>query len=988
MPKEFLRAVVLVCILLATVNTGFSQYQIQTWTTDEGLPQNTVSSILQTPDGYLWMTTLDGLVRFDGVRFTIFNKHNTVDFATNRLGQLVQSPNGDLWFGTESDFVMRYHAGRFMIYALSAGKSPNNSIGNLILDNNGSPVAFSNAGIFRWNGENFVPFTALAGENHKSSVWWSKSGAFWYSNENILHRLKDGKISDFQLPGDKNTTYIVKLFEDSRGRLWMGTRAGLFVVENENLKTYTMADGLPSNDAKPSAEDRDGNIWIVTIGGVAIITPDGKISTVTTAQGLSENYSTTVFQDREGGIWVGTFHRGLNHLTKQTIQFYSVKDGLAAAVVHPVYQLSNTDIVLGGGSLTRHHDHQFSHFSEKEKSIPNAATAIAQDRTGRIWFGHWSGAYYYENGKFKDFTERLGQKTSIVDIHEDESGVLWFASNVGLFRYQNDVVTLLTNAQNLVSNDVKVIHESPDGTLWFGTYGGLSKFRDGVFTSYTTAEGLSSNQVRSLYEDSEGTLWIGSYDGGLTRLRAGKFTPYTSYDGLFNDGVFQIIEDGRGNLWMSCNRGIYRVAKQQLNDFADGKITRLNSTVYGKADGLLETECNGGQQPAGIKAHDGKLWFPTQGGVAVIDPENIPTNPFAPPVVIESAEVDNNTVSISESIKIEPGKNNLEINYTGLSFIKSELLSFRYKLEGLDDEWIEVGTRRTAYYSYLPPGDYNFRVIAANSDGVWNTQGASVKVIVKPPYYRTWWFLILSLTMILVAAYLLYRWRINRLKRDRQLQEKFSHELLTSQETERQRVAAELHDGLGQSLLVIKNRALLGKMASHDKIESHEQFEEISRASSQALEEVREIAYNLRPYHLDRLGLTQSLKAMLDSINDSTTIDFGYDIMPLEGVFPKNEEVMVYRIIQECINNIIKHSEASQASILIHQSRNGLTMTIEDNGRGFTPMLPQRTKGGFGLIGLEERVRILGGTLLIRSETDNGTTIIIRELAKNRQRII
>jgi signal transduction histidine kinase len=241
-----------------------------------------------------------------------------------------------------------------------------------------------------------------------------------------------------------------------------------------------------------------------------------------------------------------------------------------------------------------------------------------------------------------------------------------------------------------------------------------------------------------------------------------------------------------------------------------------------------------------------------------------------------------------------------------LSLIKPEFVKFRYKLEGQDAEWVEAGTRRTAYYSYLLPGEYVFTVIAANSDGVWNTTGKTLRVKVIPPFYRTWWFLILSLATGVGAAYLLYRRRISQLERQRRMQEKFSHELLASQETERQRVAAELHDGLGQSLLLIKNRALLGTMSPDDKSEAQEQFEEISRASSQALEEVREIAYNLRPYHLDRLGLTQSIKAMLESINDSTDIDFAYDIMPLDGVFPKNEEVIVYRIIQECVNNIIK----------------------------------------------------------------------------------
>ncbi len=277
-------------------------------------------------------------------------------------------------------------------------------------------------------------------------------------------------------------------------------------------------------------------------------------------------------------------------------------------------------------------------------------------------------------------------------------------------------------------------------------------------------------------------LWIGSYDGGLTRYKDNKFTRYTSKDGLFNDGVFQILEDERGNFWMSSNRGIYLVAKQQLNDFADGRVSRIESIAYSKADGLLETECNGGQHPAGIKAADGKLWFPTQLGVAVINPNDIKTNSSAPPVVIESIKIDNEQSAIGNldaAIEIAPGKNNLEITYTGLSFVKPEFVKFRYRLAGQDADWVEAGPRRTAYYSYLPPGDYNFQVIAANSDGVWNTEGATMTFVVLPPFYRTWWFSVLSLVIIVGAAYLFYRRRINQLKRHRQTQEQFSHELLS-----------------------------------------------------------------------------------------------------------------------------------------------------------------------------------------------------------------
>lgn len=969
----------------ASISVAFDQFQIQSWTTDNGLPQNTVRQILQTPDGYLWMTTLDGLARFDGVRFKIFNKQNSPGLASNRLYQIAQTADGDLWISAETQFVVRYHNGEFTSFDL--GGKPNNIMRSLQIDDRGAPLVFSNDGMFRWNGTDFAPAQPIAGENNRSVILWSRSGAFWYGDGNLLRRLLNGKISEFQLSNSTLPIEIVNLFEDSRGRIWIGTHNGLFIFENEQLKLLTTDDGLPNNDARSFFEDRNGNVWILTVEGVVMIAPDGKIGVLTTAEGLSDNSGMSIFQDREGSIWIGTLRHGLNRLTTRSISFYSTKNGLAAPIVNPIYQLANDDIILGGGGVTLFHNNKFEPFPlpplDNAESIPRSATAFTQDRAGRIWGGYWNGAYTYENGKFTDFTKKIfsGLTPSVYDIHEASDGTLWFATNAGIFRYQNDAVTHFTKAQSdLATDDVKVIHESVDGTFWFGTQNGLSQFKNGGFTNYTTADGLVSSQVRSLYEDADKVLWIGSYDGGLTRFKAGKFTRYTTNDGLFNDGVFQILEDGRGNLWMSCNRGIYRVAKQQLDDFADGRISRIESIVYDKSDGLLETECNGGQQPAGAKMRDGKLWFPTQGGVAVIDPETIQKNPVAPPVVIETAKVDGADVALTDEIEIAPGKNNLEVSYTGLSFIKPEFVKFRYQLKGQDETWIEAGNRRTAYYSYLPPGEYVFTVIAANADGVWNETGASIKVKVTPVFYRTWWFLILVIILSVAVIFAFYRQRMNRLEQAHRLQENFSRQLIESQETERQRIAAELHDGLGQSLLVIKNRALLGKMSIESKTESDEQFEEISSASSKAIEEVREIAYNLRPYHLDRLGLTQSIKAMLEPLAEVTGIDFAYDVMPLEGVFSKTEEVLVYRIVQESVNNIIKHSGASEASVLIYRANEGLTLTIEDNGRGFIPKSRNQTRGGFGLIGIEERVRILGGILQIRSEPDNGTTIIVREL--------
>ncbi|HEX8737380.1 MAG TPA: triple tyrosine motif-containing protein, partial [Pyrinomonadaceae bacterium] len=496
-----------------------------------------------------------------------------------------------------------------------------------------------------------------------------------------------------------------------------------------------------------------------------------------------------------------------------------------------------------------------------------------------------------------------------------------------------------------------------------------------VLTVFTTREGLSSDRVRSLYEDESGTLWLGTYDGGLNRFRDGKFTQYTTKNGLFSDGVFQILPDDAGYFWMSSNQGIYRVLKQELEDYADGKIQVVTSEAFGKRDGLLNTECNGGRQPSGVRARDGRLWFPTQEGAAIVDPTAVGKNPLPPPVVIESVAIDQKTIELNENVQIAPNQTNLEIAYTGLSFVKPEQVRFRYQLEGLDENWIEAGTRRTAYYSHLPPGEYTFRVTAANNSGVWNKETANVRFTINPPFWRTWWFVALAVLGVFGLIYFILRQRILKLERERVAQAAFSRKLIAAQEQERKRIAGELHDGLGQNLLVIKNWTLLAQQRNKENGNS-EILEEISGTASQTIEEVRRIAYNLRPYQIEEIGLTRAVEGMLKRLAATTGIDITWQIDDINNCFAPENEINLFRIVQECVNNIIRHSQAAEARIIIKRSAAYVFVRIEDNGRGFSPE-SINGKRGLGLTGIEERARMINGSAQIQSEPNKGTSVQI-----------
>lgn len=970
--------IVFCCLLwlLLYPDLAWSKYRFNSWNTDNGLPQNTVYAILQTRDGYLWFTTLDGLVRYDGVRFTIFDKGNTPGLATNRFLSLLEDRRGDLWIGSEESILVHYHDGVFTSYSLEARGEV---IMGLQEDNEGNIWVFSSTRISKFHHGQFITYPLKRDLN---SSRLNRFG-YWYTDSTTLYRFVHGDFVTYPL-ANFSSTKIVFVNEDQYGNLWIGTEdAGLYKVRNGKTTGYRTDPEYPIDSINLWAvEDKRGVIWLPKRDLLANIR-NNRLTSYELKSGLLDSIVATVYEDREGTIWIGTVVGGLYRAREEQITVYSQRDGLMSNNVYPIYQDRDGGIWIAtwNTGLSRFKDGLFTGYTPAHGLPTNSVSALFQDRDGYLWIGCSNeNITRFKDGRFSLPANVKGAFPNGVSvIYQDRAGAIWFGTSTGLYRYYRDEITSYTVNQGLPDNNVKAICEDREGALWIGTYGGVAHFKNGHFIAYKEEQGLSSGHVRSLYLDQEGTLWIGTYDGGLNRFKNGRFTRYTSREGMSNNGVFQILEDRKGFFWISSNRGIYRVKKQELNAYAEGKISSITPTLYNKDDGLLNIECNGGLQPAGIRTSDGKLWFPTQEGVAVIDPDAVPINDQPPPVVIEECLLEHRLLDTHKQLIVEPGKENLEIHYTGLSFIKPEQVRFKYKLDGLDDEWQEAGTRRTAYYSYLPPGDYVFRVIAANSDGVWNTQGAFVRIVVLPPFWQTWWFALLMLGTIIGLAAIGYKRRIAQLQRAHALQAAFSRQLIESQEHERKRFAAELHDSLGQNLLVIKNRALLA-LNMPELQTTKEQLDEISAVSSQALEEVREIAYNLRPYQIDRLGLTEALKTMLKKVADSTAIALFVEIDEIDKLFSKESEINFFRIVQECINNIIKHSQADRAKVLIKRDKGRLSLMVEDNGKGFVPVPLAATnaaKGGFGLMGIAERAKMLGGGYEIRSTPGKGTTILV-----------
>ncbi|MEP7336263.1 MAG: two-component regulator propeller domain-containing protein [Acidobacteriota bacterium] len=977
-PRALFRSTFVIICLICLASKALAQYRFDSWTTENGLPQNSVNSILQTRDGYLWFTTFNGLVRYNGAQFTVFDTANTPQLPNQRLGALAEDNEGNLWIKGESGALTRYRDGSFVLFTAKQGL-PRDNVRFIIRTAEGDLLALTPKGSARYRRgrfESLVLIGAPIAEGFDIDTFYQRrTGTSWFRRGTQLRRVRNEQQTAFTIPEG----VYGQLYEDRQERLWIGTsRPGeLILLAGDSLRIYTVKDGLPPAPVTSFYEDRAGVLWFGSRGGLAQF-KDDKFTLFTTTQGLSSNGIACIYEDREGTLWLGTRGSGLMRATRRVITPYTEKDGLTGKAFYPVLEDRAGNVWIGNQGVNRFRDGKFEFFPLASTQSQAAITisSLYEDRAGRLLLGAANGVIAFQKGQFSfDRTETFPKVP--LTILQDRTGAFWYGFRDALLR-EKDGDKQWFGANDGLREYVQPVFEDRQGRVWIGSYGGLAEYVNGRLRLYTQREGLSSNYVRAIYEDGDGVLWIGTYDGGLNRFKDGKFTRYTVAEGMFSNNVFSILEDRRGNFWMGANQGIHRVSRWQLNEFAEGRRQRIDAFAYGKADGMFSTECNGGKHPSAIKASDGRLWFPTLNGVAVVDPEAAQFNPVPPPVVIEAITLDRAAQDLRRAVELYPPQSQLEIAYAGLSFTKPEHVRFKYRMEGFDPNWIEVGNRRVAYYSYLRPGKYVFRVIAANSDGVWNETGATIAVIVHPPIWQTPWFGGFVVLLCMTLAGLLYRARIRKLKRAQAAQEAFARQLLASQEGERKRIAAELHDGLGQNLLVIKNWAVLARRALEPESLARAPIEEVAAAATRSIEEVREIAHNLRPYHLDEIGLTDAVAAMVERVAEASGIRFTMELDELGGLLSPEAEINLYRVIQECVNNIVKHAQATAAELSIRRSPQSLIVVIKDNGQGFDLAQVLRCKDrGFGLAGLAERVRLLGGKETIRSEPGKGTTITI-----------
>jgi PAS domain S-box-containing protein len=752
---------------------SINQFVHDVWKVEDGLPQNSIQAIIQSRQGYLWLGTQEGIARFDGVRFEVFDKKRIKAIRDNYILCLFEDGNGALWAGTRGGGLayLNWAEEKFATYTTADGLGSNfvNAIG---MDRKGTLWIGTTRGLSRLKDGRITTYTTQDGLANDSiySLHVTAQDELWLGTlGGGASRLRDGKFSNFSTSNGLAGNFVRASLTDRQGRVWLGTENGLNRMKEDGFLVYTTLDGLSGNHINSLYEDQEGSLWVGTYDGGLNRIAGGKISSFTMKEGLTNNEVYSILEDREGSLWIGTDAGGLNRLKDGRIITFTSGNGLADDKILTVYEDHEGTLWIGteNGGLNQYQNGVFSAFALAGDKAHKTVQTVLRDQTGQLWIGTSNGLLNYKSGRISQYDARHGlSNNSITSLCEAADGSLWVGTRDGLNHIAGNRFRVFKTEQGLSDNVIRVILLDRRGDLWVGTNNGLNRLQNGAIRVYTTADGLSNNFIYSLYEDQDGVLWIGSREG-LNRFRDGAITPYTVSTGMYDDVVFQILEDGRENLWMSCNKGISEISKNELNRYASGKTPRVHSLSYGIADGMKSRECCGGLQPSGWKSRDGRLWFPTIKGLAVIDPaQSIQRNEVPPPVIIEQVRVEGREVKSRPGAEVAfpPGSEKFEFHYTAPSFLAAEKVRFKAQLQGIDREALDVGNQRAAYYTKIPPGHYAFNVTACNNDGIWNTSGAVFNFYLQPFFYQTWWFYLICGMGLSLIGLGLVRFRTGKLE--------------------------------------------------------------------------------------------------------------------------------------------------------------------------------------------------------------------------------
>jgi len=954
-----------------------------------GLPQNSVISLLQTRDGYLWAGTGKGLARFDGHGYEVFNEWNTPGLRGNIILHLFEDSRAGLWVGTdEGTFLIQ--RGQVTQVRIPDGNAP---LRAACEDRTGAVwLALGDGRVLRCRDGNVAQAWLIGPQpSVLRAVVCDMEGQIWIANDYQLLRVRSPlEATPFELllefvnvPGRQDF-----LLPSGQQGLWQFADGKILrITGTERLERNLVGPSYPWGEARmvTAIETRPGQLVVGTIDNAAYsIDASGAAQQIT---GLSQKTALSLCEDREGNVWVGTDGGGLDRVRRSP---FSVAEPWRGYVVQSVSADTNGGLWFGfnGGGVVYWQGETWREYGPEDglgqilqpglTNRPNFS-AVLVDRQQRIWVGDRKlGLSEFRSGKFEPVGGARMARRNVSALFEDPSGRLWVGTDAGLASWNGDGWQWFTTQDGLSANQITAIVGAPDGSLWVGTKrSGLNRLANDNWSSIHESDGLPSENITSLLVDSAGTLWVGT-GNGLGCFHNSKWNRFTKQDGLDSDNINYLIEDGEGNLWMGSNLGLMRVTKESLRQRAAGGTSTVACRVYSERDGLPANECTEGSQPAACRTADGALWFPTIRGLVSVAPAKLLPNTNKPVVVIESVTLDdreqltNRLATVGFTHLVIPATvERLVITYSSLNLAAPDRARFSCWMEGHEDTWNSPTDRRTVSYSKLPPGDFRFHLRAGNEDGFWNKEGIVLRITVLPPFWQTWWFRTSAAAgLIVLIAGTVYLFATQRLQR--QLAVLRQQEAL---EKERARIARDLHDQLGANLTQV---GLLGEMVGEDRnqpeeVAAHaEQICQTARTTSDALDE---IVWAANPSNDTLEGLVTYACKYAQEYLALAGLRYRLEVPPdLPAInLPPDLRHNVFLAFKESVNNVVKHARAAEARIRLRLNASQFVLEVEDDGKG--PAEAATKTGRNGLRNMRKRMEDVGGRFEINPGAERGTVV-------------
>ncbi len=756
------------------IGAEFKNYIHRMWTSDHGLPQNSVYTITQDRKGFLWFGTAEGLVRFDGIKFDLFDKYNVPELKSNVVLAVYEDRKGCLWAGFRNGGVVRKCGDEFTSFGAEKQEAPISVTSIVELDDEvffGTHTnrikVFSDGEFKPYKKNHFLPETFIF------DMVLSEDKMLYIATDDGIYVIKEDTVSRFGKNEGLPELSVRSLFIDSSQRLWAGfAESGLALMENGKFKVFRKEDGLPSEKLFAFSEDNYGRVWIGTVGGGIAMYDGESFVSFDKKDGLSSDIVRAIFMDSENNMWVGTHGGGLDQFRRGMFSSITVRDGLSGNVIFGLSEDLDGNIYAGtyGKGINKiYRDGTVKKYDINDGLSGNIIAGVHVDRNGKVWVGTYGAGLNIidKSGNISSYGPDQGlDMSSVTVIFEDYDGTIYIGGfDQALAVYKDGEFKTFSKEGILKNRVVSDIEKDKDGSLLLATEGsGIVRLKNNEFSAITVEDGLSDNKITSIYRDEDNILWATSYNSGLNIIRNGNISSVRRKDGLFDDTIYVIVEDNDGVMWMSSNRGLFTVPKKDLIDFADGKTDSVKTTVYSWKDGMPSNECNGGFQKAGLKTRDGKIMFPTIKGIAVMDPSSRKEDVPIPKPVVTAVYIDGERYDIREKYYLLPKTSKINIQYTAPSFVVPEKIRFRYKLEGFDKDWVEAKQRREAEIMNLEPGTYRFMISVSNSEGKWSETPLQITFVQEPAFHQTALFRIILFLAVFAGIYFPLSRKIRKMK--------------------------------------------------------------------------------------------------------------------------------------------------------------------------------------------------------------------------------